>query len=769
MAVSLCIHGHFYQPPREDPWLGTILTEGSAAPMRHWNQRILRESYAPLAWARRLDADGHIADILNCYEWINFNAGPTLLRWMRESAPETLKRMQQGDANSKARWGRGNALAQIYHHVIMPLAPADDRAIETKWAIDDFRFHFGRDPEGMWLSECAVDIPTLETLADFGIRYVILAPRQARAVGFDGKNTPVTENSLNVGEPYKVRLPSGKPMIAVFYHGRLSQSIAFEGLLRNGEQFWQRIADEAANVSARNTNNPLLTIATDGETYGHHFTFGEMALAYALAQGYAMRDNIRLTNLSSYLASCPPIREVELHEPSSWSCVHGVERWRSNCGCSDGGHSGWNQHWRGPLREALDHMRAGVKKHYAESGRSCFTDPAGALMAYGEVLADPGKSEAFAERWITGGAKEYDRAWKLLAMQEQSLAAFASCAWFFDDIARIEPENAMTFALRAIELARESGGPNLEPKLASALEKARSNRPGAGSGRDVFEQEVLPRRDDAASFCLMTYLLAQAAKGGKPATGEVIRQKWPEMAVEMTAEEEFEDGSQRGTALIRARHEREGARFVWRMAPASLSRLPDSPFTPLSDVIIYIRPEDASPEAEISRSAGSLARPMRDYLLSHCLENWERFNRSELLAVAAHAASMTGPWPEGQSDVTRPDFWVGFVPYLAVECMVSDYITPTQRRQVEVLLSLHLSKRAKVLAREAVTEVMLSAFEGCGLGDCREPRDDATLSAWAQRVHHVMPDMDWWAVQNKVWELGLAKYPLLSKELGFRV
>ena len=234
MSTNLCIHGHFYQPPRQDPGLERMLVEAGAAPFRHWNERITAESYAPLAWARRLNGSGRIADILNCYAWMSFNVGPTLLTWMRRAEPDLVRRMREGDAHSLARWGHGNALAQVYHHIIMPLSPAEDRLLETRWAVADFERHFGRKPEGMWLSECAVDLPTLETLAAEGIGFVVLAPRQAEAVRESGTWRPVDEGSLDIGTPHLVRLPSGGSMTVVFYSGGISRDIAFEGLLRDG-------------------------------------------------------------------------------------------------------------------------------------------------------------------------------------------------------------------------------------------------------------------------------------------------------------------------------------------------------------------------------------------------------------------------------------------------------------------------------------------------------------------------------------------------------
>lgn len=775
MPTSLCIHGHFYQPPREDPWLGAILTEASAAPMRHWNERILRESYAPLAWSRRLDSEGRIADILNCYEWISFNAGPTLLQWMRSDAPEVLERMKAGDTHSLARWGHGNAMAQIYHHIIMPLASEEDRALEIRWAIDDFRFHFGRDPEGMWLSECAVDTPTLESLAAQKIRFVILAPRQAKAIVENGNSVPVEEGSLNIGEPYTIRLPSGASIIAVFYHGRLSQSIAFEGLLRNGETFWQRIEAEASLLRSSSPGASLLTIATDGETYGHHFTFGEMALAYVLAQGYAKRDNIRLTNFAAHIAANPPTREAVIHEPSSWSCVHGVERWRSDCGCTDGGHPGWNQQWRGPLRAALDLARQAVNEHFSRAGKDCFSSPRDALLEYGRVLADPTQREAFAAAWFIGNDSRHDKAWKLLAMQEQSLASYASCAWFFDDIARIEPVNGMTFALRAMDLLLETGGPDMKPRFREVLDAALSNQADEGSGGDVFERQVLPRKDDAATLCLLAWLRL-ASQGKRPAPGMTLRQDWPQVSVELFPDKDLENGDQTGTARIRAGYERFGATSSWQITPPSALCVPGHPFVAVAEARIAVRPEQG-PGEELTRRAGDFSRPLRDYLQTHCLESWERHSRPEFLAVAAHTASLVDTWLESQHDVPRPDYWVGFIPYLVVETMCSDSLSEKQRSQIQVLLSLHLSARAKRLAMTLVSETMMAALTKAvgkepASGDQAlvpaRSMDDQALALWGRRLRLVMPDMDWWTIQNFLWDIGTHHFPSLAKELGFR-
>lgn len=325
---QLCLHGHFYQPPREDPWMDTILPEGSAAPARHWNERICGESYGPLAWARRTNGTGRIIEIVNCYEWMSFNFGPTLLTWMEQQAPDIYARVLEGDSKSLERLGHGNAIAQIYHHVIMPLATDLEKRAEIAWALADFTARFKRPAEGMWLSEAAVDTRTLELLAQAGVKFTILAPRQARQVAdLEQENwTEANEGNLDIREPYLVELPEGRSIAVYFYDGPLSQAVAFEGLLRNGDMFWGKLSGLAGKG--------LLALATDGETYGHHFKFGEMALAFALSQARAGVDDMRLTNYAAYLAENPPRRRARIHENSSWSCAHGVERWRSDCGLS---------------------------------------------------------------------------------------------------------------------------------------------------------------------------------------------------------------------------------------------------------------------------------------------------------------------------------------------------------------------------------------------------------------------------------------------------
>ncbi len=773
MAGKLCIHGHFYQPPREDPWLGRILIEPSAAPMRHWNERIVRESYAPLGWARRMNQNGNITDIINCYEWMSFNAGPTLLHWMRREAPQVLARMQEADRRSLERWGHGNAVAQIYHHIIMPLASEQDKKLECAWAIANFKAVFKRPPEGMWLSECAVDLPTLEILASAGIKFVILAPRQAQAVDVGNGFTPVDESSLDATRPYQVELPSGCSITAFFYNGGLSQAIAFEGLLNDGERLWQHLSGSVLRLCGE---NGLLAISTDGETYGHHFKFGEMALAHALAQGFSWRDGVRLTNFAAYLAENPPTSKVRLREVSSWSCVHGVERWRSNCGCTDGGHPGWNQLWRGPLRDALNFVKLELDKHFFSAGSEVFKNPNAALLEYGEVLADPDYAADFAERHFTaldpdGCPGMEDKAWKLLSMQEHALASFASCAWFFDDISRIEPVNAMSFALKAMELASQTGCRDFTNELEAILEKAESNKKEEGNGKDVFRKRVLPKLQDPVELALMALVWLQA--GGKlPLDDKPAMLRWPGIEVEIRLDEPAimqaadRDGLKRreitGRAAVRHRMETEGLSFLWSWTPpdnytgvefssddpieavkleinAGTGRLP---FVPLLRSSI----EAHLPNGEkILRSVADLPGHVRDFLCLRLFGQTLHQHRKHRQNMARHIISVMSPWEEGQATRAYPQIWVEFAPYLVWACCFAGELNPEQVKICAAFISkLNLSPELRRRAADLLEQDFIQGLRS------RPVPADKLLRA-ARIADALLPFNDWWRVQNELW------------------
>lgn len=491
----LCIHGHFYQPPRENPWLEAIEVQDSAAPDHDWNERITRECYAPNMRSRLLDGDGRIANLLNNYAWISFNFGPTLLSWLEENVPDVLRGLQEADRASRQRCGgHGNALAQAYNHVIMPLAGDRDKKTQVLWGIADFRRRFDRDPEGMWLPEAAADTASLEALAAAGIKFTILAPNQARRWRLLG-DPEWTElpGGIDPFRAYLCRLPSGRSISLFFYDGIISRQVAFERLLDSGERFLDRLLQ---GFDEDRTHAQLMHIATDGESYGHHHPFGDMALAYALDR-LRQSPELKLTNYGEFLELHPPEWEVEIHENSSWSCAHGVERWRSDCGCKMRGD--WQQQWRGPMRHALDQLKGRLDQLFATRGRQCFPDPWAARDAYVAVVQD--RSDEAVRSYFTQLAYpdldeslHRDALW-LLEMQRHGMLMFTSCGWFFDEISGLEATQCLRYAARAMQLARHFGQ-DLEADLVAELEKAPSNVPEHGNGRGVWEKLVRPWRVD---------------------------------------------------------------------------------------------------------------------------------------------------------------------------------------------------------------------------------------------------------------------------------
>jgi alpha-amylase/alpha-mannosidase (GH57 family) len=499
MERFLCIHGHFYQPPRENPWLEAIEVQDSAHPYHDWNERVTAECYAPNTASRTLDSGGRIREISSNYSRISFNFGPTLLSWMEEYSPDVYRAILDADRQSLAsRSGHGNAIAQVYNHLIMPLADRRDRQTQVLWGIRDFERRFRRFPEGMWLAETAADLATLETLAEAGIGYTILAPHQAwrmRKAG-SGKWTDVAGGRIDPSRPYLCRLPSGRSITLFFYDGPISQAVAFEKLLESGERFAHRLL---GGFSEHRHGPQLLSIATDGETYGHHHTFGEMALGFALSY-IEGRGLARLTNYGEFLALHPPDHEAQIFENSSWSCMHGIERWRSDCGCNSGGKPGWNQEWRGPLRAAFDWLREELADRFVERGRQYLRDPWGARDAYIDVILDrdPGNVAAFLAREGVNelGQAEQVALLSLLEMQRQLLLMYTSCGWFFDELSGIETVQVIQYAGRALQLAEELFRDGLEEGFRERLARARSNLPERGDGALIYEQAVRPARVD---------------------------------------------------------------------------------------------------------------------------------------------------------------------------------------------------------------------------------------------------------------------------------
>jgi alpha-amylase/alpha-mannosidase (GH57 family) len=501
MERYICIHGHFYQPPRENPWLEAIERQDSAYPYHDWNERITAECYRPNARARILDEKDRIIDIANNYSRISFNFGPTLLSWLEEQAEDVYRAVREADAESRDRFaGHGSALAQAYNHVILPLANRRDKETQVRWGIRDFERRFERRPEGMWLPETAVDTETLEVLAAEGLAFTVLAPSQASRVRPIGGRPwkDVSGGRIDPSRAYQARLPSGRRIALFFYDGPISRAVAFEGLLRKGEYLAGRLAGA---FSDERDWAQLVHIATDGETYGHHHRQGEMALAYALrhieATGLA-----RLTNYGEYLERHPPTHEVEIFEQTAWSCVHGVGRWWTDCGCNSGSHAGWSQAWRTPLRNALDWLRDELAPRFESAAGELLKEPWRVRDAYIDLILDRAAESRgrFLEEHRSRELSEAEqvRVLQLLELQRHAQLMYTSCGWFFDELSGIETVQVIQYAGAALHLARELFGDGLEQGFLDRLAAARSNLPEHGDGARLYARWVKPAVVDLA-------------------------------------------------------------------------------------------------------------------------------------------------------------------------------------------------------------------------------------------------------------------------------
>lgn len=509
LTRSVVIHGHFYQPPREDPWLEELEAQPSAAPFHDWNARVEAECYRTVVAARIPGQEGRIRDIVNTLRFISFNFGPTLLVWMERTAHRTYQAILEADRLSRIEnGGHGNALAQAYHHTILPLASQRDKVTEVRWGMEDFRRRFGRNPVGMWLPETAVDAETLDILAQEGIAFTIVAPHQVAAVPKGGL-------------PGLYRTPGGREIALFVYDGPLSHGVAFGHLLKDAEAWVARMAggpggaDEAPGIprspiqadeegEAASGGDPppalgarshspksLISLATDGETYGHHHRFGEMALAAAI-RGLRSRPGIRLENFASFLSHSPPREEVTLVEPTSWSCAHGVERWRSDCGCKMDPGSPTQQEWRSGLRRAMEWLAEEVHGIFGAEASNLFgEDPWTIRNEYGRVVVGAESIQGFLDRRLSPSLPPplRVRAGELLELERNALRLFTSCGWFFDDLAGLEPLQILRYAARSLDLsgpAREQ----LEDGFISKLRKAHSNEDPPRDGAAIFLREV---------------------------------------------------------------------------------------------------------------------------------------------------------------------------------------------------------------------------------------------------------------------------------------
>ena len=507
MARYAVVHGHFYQPPRENPWTGEVERQPSAGRDHDWNARISRECYVPNTEARVVDGSGRIVDLVSNYDWLSFNFGPTLLAWYEDAHPHAYARLLDADRLSLERLGHGNALAQPFHHAILPLADPRDRKTEILWGLADFKKRFGRSAEGMWLPECAADEATLAAVAAAGIKFTILESHQAESVRpiTGGTWWPAAE-SLKTSVPYLWRGPEGEELTVVFYDGPLSKTVAFEHAMSDSRAFAVKIAATMLPTA----EDELCLLATDGETYGHHHSFAEMGLAHLLR--YALpHSGVTPVNLAWYLARNPPRHEARLKKGgTSWSCAHGVERWRSDCGC--GAAEGRHQRWRKPLRQALEKLRGQLASLFEEKSKGLMPEPWAARDAYIAVVLDrsPETLSRFLADYAPGAVDEPSRVrvLELLEMQRCALMMFTSCGWFFDELSRLEPVQVLLYAARALELARGFGA-ELEAGFIKDLALAESNDSALHDGSGVWEHLVKPRivtRDHTAAHYAVSLL-----------------------------------------------------------------------------------------------------------------------------------------------------------------------------------------------------------------------------------------------------------------------
>lgn len=490
----VCIHGHFYQPPRENPWLNKVEIQESAYPYHDWNHRINAECYLRNTSSRILNHDQKIEAIMNNYGWMSFNVGPTLLAWMETETPETYNAILEADKESCERFsGHGSAIAQAFNHLIMPLSNDKDQETQVIWGIEDFRSRFQREPEGMWVGETAVNTSTLEMMAKHGIKFTILSPYQAKQVRKIGNEEweDATDAKVNTTRAYVCNLPSGNKINLFFYNGQASQAVAFEGLLNDGVRF----ADKLQGQFNDENQVQLVHIATDGESYGHHHNLGEMALSYCLNY-IEQREDANLTIYGEFLEKFPPTYEAEILENTSWSCSHGVERWKSNCGCNTGANEGWDQKWRKPLRDMFDWIRDDLIALYEKEIQAYTQNPWEARNKYIRVILDRSDQnvESFLSENFRADLSHDDKVklLKLLEMQYHAMLMYTSCGWFFDEVTGIESMQDIFYAKRAIQLAEEISGLSYEEEFTKKLQNIPSNIPAYGTALTAYNKFVKP-------------------------------------------------------------------------------------------------------------------------------------------------------------------------------------------------------------------------------------------------------------------------------------
>ncbi len=667
-ARFVCVHGHFYQPPRENPWTGSVGRERSAAPFHDWNERVTAESYRPCTAARLLGPHGRIESLLNVFSRISFNVGPTLMSWLAGHAPDVYERILAADRDGLRRFGgQGGAIAQAYNHVILPLAVDRDRRTQVRWGVRDFEHRFRRRPDGMWLPETAVNVASLEALADAGIRFTILAPHQAARVrppwgerladpGTEGPDTTV---------PYVCRLPSGRSIILFFYDAPLARAVAFERLLDDGVALGNRIA---AACPAGGAGERLVHFATDGESYGHHHRHGEMALARAL-DDLERRHEARPLPYGAFLARQPAMGEAEIREDTAWSCAHGVERWRSACGCAAVPGDPARQAWRAPLRRGLDGLRDALGRLFDEEAGALLRDPWEARDAWIECVLDPSPervSDTIADRARTPlGAEDARRARLLLESQRHAMLMFTSCGWFFDDVGGIEARQVLRYAARAVDLARQANPGRAvdaaERSLLRVLAAARSSDPRAGDGARIYATER-DRNATSLDAAAVQVALGAAADGG----GGPPFLPGPDFGAELSVRHGTEEGSgevsrgeiriERRPGLEEARYRFVGVRSSAGDVRAGLGEALASSGSRGPDGDVGLEREIAEAGGAEAWIAGRAARTLRPGDLPRPADRRE-VERRAVTASTGHVESASFPAPHGDPRVDGPIGW----------------------------------------------------------------------------------------------------------------
>lgn len=666
--VNFALHAHFYQPPRENPWTEVVVREPDAAPHHDWNERITAECYRPNGWARILDDQGRIVAIVNNYERLSFNVGPTLLSWLDQHAPEAYARILAADRDER------RAIAQGYGHAILPLCNDRDLRTQVRWGLADFRHRFGREAEGMWLPETAVDDRVLAVLAEEGVRFTILAPNQVTAVrpladaqgdgGGDegwrsldpsGADTPTVLRWRHPDDP-------AEGVDLVVYDGGLSHAVAFGG-------FSSEVVVDRVSRAGRE----LVVVACDGETFGHHHHFADRGVAHALSVE-AGRRGVSLPRLADRLAEHPPTDEARVRL-SAWSCAHGVGRWTDDCGCSTGGEPGWTQAWRAPLRAALDVVRAAAVEVFERRGPEVLRDPWAARDAYVQVLLGATDRDAFVAEHAVEGADPVT-ALALLECQRHALLMYTSCAWFFNDLAGLETVQILRYAARALDLIDEVGEEPPTEAFLDVLAGARSNRLEEGTGRDVWDRYVVPSRvgpDRIVAHLALTQLLREGDD----------RTELGGFAIEREVGDTIDRGGVTVTAgALAVTHRRTGRRTRWAFGAVVLGGLevtgavrpghdgPDDPAGgPLADArevaafldaartgvrvtellhlaVDLFGPREFGLESALPSEGGDVARAVADGLADRFVAAYDQLRADHHYALAALAVAETPLPPE---------------------------------------------------------------------------------------------------------------------------